>query len=319
GHTANNRLGVLARRPAPLQLTWIGYPNSTGLEAVDYRLTDAVCDPWDTQQTFVEELVRMPGCFLCYTPAADAPPVSPPPVLANGYVTFGSFNNLAKITPQVLRVWAAILAAVPGSRLVLKNKPFACEAARAHLLRQLAALGVEPWRVDLLPLVPGNAPHLATYGCMDISLDPFPYAGGSGGPDNIERAVECYTAALTIRPTFPQSLNNLGVVMTAQVRRESPVEKQYKGRAAEALALLTAAVTACPTYTALRPRMLASPMCDAPAFTRRLEGVYRQLWRRHCAARAAAGQATAAVATETAVGPTGTARVQVEAGMSGSG
>ncbi|GIL54278.1 hypothetical protein Vafri_9837 [Volvox africanus] len=177
GHTANNRLGVMARRPAPVQLTWIGYPNSTGLKAVDYRLTDDVCDPWDTKQTFVEELVRLPGCFLCYSPAVDAPPVAPAPALANGYITFGSFNNLAKITPQVLRIWGAVLAAVPRSRLVLKNKPFACEAARGHVLQQLAAVGVESWRVDLLPLAPGNAEHLATYALMDISLDPFPYAG----------------------------------------------------------------------------------------------------------------------------------------------
>lgn len=96
-------------RAAPIQLTWIGYPNSTGLTAVDYRLTDAICDPVDTKQSFTEELVRLPHCFLCYTPAVDAPPVAPLPAAANGFVTFGSFNNLAKITPQVLALWAEIL------------------------------------------------------------------------------------------------------------------------------------------------------------------------------------------------------------------
>ncbi|GLC45522.1 hypothetical protein PLESTM_001745500 [Pleodorina starrii] len=195
GHTANNRLGVMARRPAPVQLTWIGYPNSTGLRAVDYRITDPVCDPWDTKQTFVEQLVRLPGCFLCYTPAVDAPPVAPPPALANGYITFGSFNNLAKITPRVLRLWGAILSSVPRSRLVLKNKPFACEAARGHLLAQLAAVGVEPWRVDLMPLAPGNAQHLATYALMDISLDPFPYAGTTTTTESLYMGVPCLTLA----------------------------------------------------------------------------------------------------------------------------
>ena len=111
---------------ALVQVTWIGYPNSTGLRAVDFRLTDAVADPLDTRQGFVEELVRLPGCFLCYTPATDAPPVAPLPAAAAGFVTFGSFNNLAKITPRVMAMWARILNALPSSRLVLKNKPFAC-------------------------------------------------------------------------------------------------------------------------------------------------------------------------------------------------
>ena len=112
--------------PLPAQVTWIGYPNTTGLAAVDYRLTDAVADPAATAQTFVERLIRLPGCFLCYTPAGDAPPVSPLPALENGFVTFGSFNNLAKITGEVMRAWARILAGLPTARLLLKAKPFAC-------------------------------------------------------------------------------------------------------------------------------------------------------------------------------------------------
>mmetsp|Transcript_37645 Transcript_37645/g.111342 ORF Transcript_37645/g.111342 Transcript_37645/m.111342 type:complete len:770 (-) Transcript_37645:253-2562(-) len=185
GHTANNRLGTLAMRPAPVQVTWIGYPNSTGLSMVDYRLTDALCDPPDTKQTFVEELVRLPGCFLCYTPAHDAPEVSSLPALSNGYVTFGSFNNLAKITSQVIRCWARILTGVPESRLVMKNKPFACESAKLHFLNQLAVHGVDPSRVDLLPLVAANQDHLSMYAFMDISLDPFPYAGAGRRGDGL--------------------------------------------------------------------------------------------------------------------------------------
>ncbi len=117
-----------------LQVTWIGYPNTTGLAAVDFRLTDAVADPPTTKQTFVERLVRLPGCFLCYTPAADAPPVSPLPALENGFVTFGSFNNLAKITGGVMRSWARILSAAPTSRLLLKAKPFACPRRAPRLM-----------------------------------------------------------------------------------------------------------------------------------------------------------------------------------------
>ncbi|KAK9823008.1 hypothetical protein WJX81_006345 [Elliptochloris bilobata] len=195
GHTAGNRLGVLAMRPAPVQVTWIGYPNSTGLGAVGYRLTDAAADPPDTAQTYAEELVRLPGCFLCYTPAADVPPVAPLPALEHGFVTFGSFNALAKVTPEVLRLWARILAAVPDARLLLKNKPFACESARAHFLAALAAEGVAPARVDVLPLTAGTAEHLALYAALDVSLDPFPYAGTTTTCESLFMGVPVVTLA----------------------------------------------------------------------------------------------------------------------------
>lgn len=104
GHTAHNRLGVMRYRPAPVQMTWIGYPNSTGLAEVDYRITDAVSDPVDTVQTYTEELLRLPGCFLCYTPMRAPPAVAPAPCTRHGYLTFGSFNALAKVTDEVIDV-----------------------------------------------------------------------------------------------------------------------------------------------------------------------------------------------------------------------
>ncbi|KAJ1385767.1 Tetratricopeptide-like helical domain superfamily [Sesbania bispinosa] len=118
GHTANNKLGMMACRPAPVQVTWIGYPNTTGLPTIDYRITDSLADPPETKQKHVEELVRLPDCFLCYTPSPEAGPVCQTPALSNGFITFGSFNNLAKITPKVLKVWARILCSIPNSRLV---------------------------------------------------------------------------------------------------------------------------------------------------------------------------------------------------------
>ena len=118
-------------------MTWIGYPNSTGLSSVQFRLTDAVCDPLTTRQTFAEQLWRLPGCFLCYTAAQETPPVAPLPALQNGFVTFGSFNALAKVTPEVMAVWGRVLRRVPGSRLLLKNKPFACQAAQQDFMRRV--------------------------------------------------------------------------------------------------------------------------------------------------------------------------------------
>ena len=124
--------------PTHAQVTWIGYPNTTGLPAVDYRLTDATCDPPDTTQPFSEELVRLPECFLCYTAPHDAPPVAPLPALLTGHVTFGSFNNLGKVTGDVMALWGRVLSAVPGSRLLLKSKPFACSTSQRHYLELLA-------------------------------------------------------------------------------------------------------------------------------------------------------------------------------------
>ncbi|KAK6139823.1 hypothetical protein DH2020_026438 [Rehmannia glutinosa] len=165
GHTANNKLGMMACRPAPVQVTWIGYPNTTGLPTIDYRISDALAD------RHVEELVRLPDSFLCYTPSPEAGPVSPAPALSNGFVTFGSFNNLAKITPRVLQVWARILCAVPNSRLIVKCKPFCCDSVRQQFLSTLEKLGLESLRVDLLPLIILNHDHMQAYSLMDIRIE----------------------------------------------------------------------------------------------------------------------------------------------------
>tara|TARA_R110002050_G_scaffold160395_1_gene289800 strand:- start:580 stop:1320 length:741 start_codon:yes stop_codon:yes gene_type:complete len=133
GHTAGNRLDVVARKPAPIQVTMIGYPNTTGLPTVDYRITDGVADPPNTSQKFVEKLVRLPECFLCYTPTKEPIEISPAPCLNNNFITFGSFNNLAKITDEVLCMWASVLIAVPKSILLLKCKPFVNQKTRERV------------------------------------------------------------------------------------------------------------------------------------------------------------------------------------------
>lgn len=275
GHTASNRLGTVARRPAPVQVTWIGYPNSTGLRTVDYRFTDAICDPEGTAQTFTEELVRLPGCFLCYTPAPDAPPVAPAPAAANGFVTFGSFNALAKETPEVLRAWARILRAVPGSRLVLKNKPFACEVVRNQFWRVFEEAGVERSRVDLLPLAAANRDHLSQYSMMDISLDPWPYAGTTTTTESLYMGVPCLTLAGSCHA------HNVGVsLLTAVGLQDDWVAHSVDEYVAKAARLAADPASLAALRRGLRQRMLQSPLCDAPTFVRQLEGVYHRLWWR---------------------------------------
>ena len=140
GHTGNNRLPVLAHKPAPIQVTYLGYPDTTGMEQVDYRLTDELADPPKSQQFYTEELVYLPDGFLCYKPVDYAPPVAPLPVLKNGYITFGSFNNNCKINPFIMSLWAEVLKLNDGSRLVLKFRGGDDEKLRDHYLHTFEQL-----------------------------------------------------------------------------------------------------------------------------------------------------------------------------------
>src|SRR5262249_53974616 len=180
GHTANNRLLVFNQKPAPVQATWLGYPCSTGLSAIDYRLGDGVTDPVDDAQTTASEmLLRVPGCFLCYGAPSDAPPASPPPSAATGAVTFGSFNSPSKYSDATMDAWAELLERMPAARLLLKGLPFADAATEARYRARLVARGVAPARITLLGPIGDRAGHLSQYREIDIALDPFPYNGAT--------------------------------------------------------------------------------------------------------------------------------------------
>ncbi|WOL03503.1 hypothetical protein Cni_G12223 [Canna indica] len=276
GHTANNKLGMMACRPAPVQVTWIGYPNTTGLPTVDYRITDQLADPLNTKQKHVEELVRLPDCFLCYTPSPEAGPVCPTPALSNGFITFGSFNNLAKITPKVLRVWATILRAVPNSRLIVKCKPFCCDGVRQKFLSTLEQMGLESLRVDLLPLILLNHDHMQAYSLMDISLDTFPYAGTTTTCESLFMGVPCITMAGSVHA------HNVGVSLLTKVGLGRLVAKTEEEYVKLALQLASDVSALGELRMTLRELMLKSPVCDGAKFTQGLESTYRNMWHRYC-------------------------------------
>ncbi|XP_042510879.1 probable UDP-N-acetylglucosamine--peptide N-acetylglucosaminyltransferase SPINDLY [Macadamia integrifolia] len=276
GHTSNNRLGMMACRPAPVQATWIGYPNTIGLPTIDYRITDSLADPLDTKQKHVEELVRLPGCFLCYTPSPEAGPVSASPALCNGFVTFGSFNNLAKITPKVLQVWAKILCAVPNSRIVVKCKPFCCDSVRQRFLTTLEQLGLESQRVDLLPLILLNHDHMQAYSLMDISLDTFPYAGTTTTCESLYMGVPCVTMAGSVHA------HNVGVSLLSKIGLSHLIAKTEDEYIQLALKLASDITALSNLRMSLRDVMMKSLVCDGPNFTLGLEATYRNLWHRYC-------------------------------------
>ncbi|MGE4013157.1 MAG: tetratricopeptide repeat protein, partial [Alphaproteobacteria bacterium] len=172
GHTSGNRLGIFARRAAPVQATYLGYPGTTGLVEIDYRLTDAWADPVGVSEAYYSErLYRLPQGFLCYRPPAATPAVAPTPAASKGYVTFGSFNNLPKLTDRTIADWSNILRRVPGSRLVLKTRPLGDDGTRARIAARFAAQGIDAERLTLLGRLPSADSHLAAYGQIDIALD----------------------------------------------------------------------------------------------------------------------------------------------------
>jgi len=280
GHTAGNRLDIMSLKPAPVQVTYIGYPNTTGLPTIDYRFTDAVVDPVDTKQCYVEELVRLPHCFLCYSPSPDAGQVAPTPYLKNGYITFGSFNNLAKINPGVIQLWAEVLKRVPNSRMVIKCKPFACEMIRRHLQKRMQAEGIDPSRLDLFSLIPMNHDHLQAYGLMDISLDTFPYAGTTTTCEALWMGVPVITL------TGDNHAHNVGSTILKQVGHEELIAHTKKDYIASAVSLASDVQQLQSIRSGLRDKMRQSYLCNSQDFTRNLENTYKLIWHKHCVQQA---------------------------------
>jgi protein O-GlcNAc transferase len=190
GRTTNHRLGVFALQPAPVSATWMGYPNTTGLSRMRYRIVDAFTDPppWGPG-LMTEEPWYLPRRFLCWQPPADAPPVAPPPYQRNGFVTFGSFNFSPKLSRVTLETWAEILKAAPTSRLLLKAIDLEAPENRQRILRTLSDRGVDTGRVELRGPAADQGAHLAAYGDIDVALDPFPYNGTTTTMDALWQGV----------------------------------------------------------------------------------------------------------------------------------
>jgi predicted O-linked N-acetylglucosamine transferase (SPINDLY family) len=182
GHSAGQRLGLFARRPAPRQATWLGYPNTTGLPAIDFRLVDAITDPGEAAQALASErLLRIDGCFICYRPPLDAPEVavrrSAADGGADGPIVFGSFNNLQKLSASTVELWSLLLAAEPDALLALKSAGMEQPGVQSRLGAAFSGRGIDPARLRFLPREAGIPAHLARYAGIDVALDTFPYHG----------------------------------------------------------------------------------------------------------------------------------------------
>lgn len=276
GHTHGERLRTFARRPAPVQISWLGYPNTTGVKAIPYRLTDAVADPPGlTDAHYSERLVRLQRPFLCYQ-APDMPEPGPPPCLRNGYVTFGSFNNIAKVTARVLDTWIDILRAVPDSRLVLKNRCFNDDATRDYFRGRLRDGGVDPDRLILHTFLPREQ-HFTIYDTVDVALDPFPYNGTTTTCEALWMGVP--VVALTGRT----HRSRVGTMLLRAIGLDDLAADDLAGYVETAVTLSADRDRLSALRTDLRRRVGESPLCDAEDFAAAFESAVRGLWRDWCA------------------------------------
>lgn len=277
GHTGDNRMPLFSRKPAPVQVTWIGYPNTTGLPAMDYRLTDLWADPPGlTERWHTEQLVRLPYGFLCYGPAQNTPAIADPPCAKSGYITFGSFNNRPKITPDVVALWAKIMQKLPESRLLLKAKALKDEKTRCDLEELFAQNGIPSARLDLSEATLSPLEHLRLYGRVDVALDTFPYNGTTTTCEALWMGVPVIvlTGDRHVSRVGVSLLSNLGLTELIAESAEEYLDKAVQ-------------LARDPQYLTylrhnLRTIMRDSILTRAPLFTRSLETAYRSMWQQWC-------------------------------------
>jgi len=278
GHIGGGgRMLLFARKPAPVQVTYLGYQNTTGMQAMDYRLTDAYADPpGSTDPLHTERLVRLPRSFFCYRPSSYAPPVGSLPAEANGYVTFGSVNAFPKVTPQVLATWAEILRRVPTAKLVIRADM--TPSLEKRLFETLAAEGIEAGRLELVNRLP-RPKYLELIARLDIALDPFPFNGHTTTCDSLWQGVPVVTlSGETYVTRFGGSGHaTLGLNELITHSREEYIEAAV-GLAHDRERMIR-------YRTTLRERMAASPLLDYAGFTQRLEAAYREMWADYCSAK----------------------------------
>ncbi|MEJ0048374.1 MAG: hypothetical protein WDN04_21330 [Rhodospirillales bacterium] len=282
GHTRAGRSALFARKPAPVQMAYLGYPLTSGLTAMDYRISDGYCDPPGlTDAHYVEANLRLPASLWCYRPPDDIPVVAPLPAASNGYVTFGSFNVPAKIGEQVAALWAQLLARVPDSRLLFAPIPLG--QARARIQEMFVRHGVDAARLEFMPRM-ATVEYQALRHRVDIALDTFPCGGASTTCETLWMGVPLVTLTGN---TFASRAGTSLMTALGMPELVAPSGERYIEIAAglardpEALASMR---------KGLRGRMRLSPLTDGVALARGLEELYRKAFATWCAETPAASE-----------------------------
>jgi len=273
GHTGNNRLGVLAYKPAPIQVDYGGL-NTSGMEQIDYRLTDSLLDPPALDRFYVEESVRLPGGLFCYNPPDYAPPVAPSPVHENGFITFGSFNNNMKINPYIISLWAQVLRTNNDSRLLLKYAGGNDEGIKEEYISQFEQFGIDRRRLEICGWK-SPVEHLRTFGRVDIALDTYPFNGCVTTLEGLWMGVPIVSLVGNT-----SLLSRVGLSILSRVGMEFLAASMPAEFVAKATALASRPDALSKIRASMRTRMTASTLCDNKRFAREVEQAYRMMWRR---------------------------------------
>jgi predicted O-linked N-acetylglucosamine transferase (SPINDLY family) len=271
GHTAGNRLVVFGRKPAPIQVTWLGYPDTTGLEAMDYRISDILADPSGFDSSYTEELLRIEGCFLCYEGVDDISGISTAPFEENGYITFGSFNNISKINEDVINAWSEIMSQVTGSRIFIKNPGLTDVVTRDRYMSLFERNGISRDRVTLKGLSTTTSEHLSEYNHIDLALDTFPYNGTTTTCESLAMGVPVLTVTGN---THANCVGNSLLSAVGYNELVTSTRREYIDRAVK--------VASSPNKLSwyrknTRENMLNSILCDAQAFANKIESAYHRI------------------------------------------
>jgi len=275
GHTNNHRLGVLSYKPAPVQVTYLGYPGTTGVTAVDYRLSDNLTNPPESHKFYTEELLCLGEVFTCYRPPESAPAVTPLPADEKGYITFGSFKNNCKINPQLIALWAEVLKATENSQLLLRFERGDDEAIQSHYHRQFERFGIAGDRVRISGWRPFDE-HLQFYGQVDIALDTWPFNG---------HTTTCHALWMgvpVISLVGQSHASRIGLSILNSIAMEFFAASNPGEYVAKAAALAQNRQSLAKIRATMRQRMAATTLCNPKKFTEELELLFRKIWRRWC-------------------------------------
>jgi len=275
GHTRGHRLQLFVSRPAPIQITWIGFFFTTGLTEIDYILMDETAVRPEEEEFFSEEIIRLPETRFCYAPPVYAPEIALLPLNTNGYVTFGSFNNLAKITSEVISLWSKLLKEVPRAKLLLKSGSLGSIAVQKEIASKFELCGIDTARLIFRAASP-HADMLAEYGEMDLALDPFPFNGGVTSCEALWMGVPI----ITLFGNRPISRQTAGFLKTIGLEGFIAYSETDYIELAKKWSLATKELAGI--RSSLRNMMSSSLLCDGKRFTVNLEKTYRETWKKWC-------------------------------------
>jgi protein O-GlcNAc transferase len=274
GHTANNRLLVFAQKPAPIQVTWLGYPNTTGLQAIDYRFTDIIADPiGEADKLHSEKLIRLGNGFQCYKGNKNVSVNTQLSSQRQGHITFGSFNNLTKVTPEVIKIWSMILKALPNSRLLLKAKQL--EYSKDRYLDLFRQEDIAEDRIELHGSLANPNDHLALYNSIDICLDPFPFNGATTTCEALWMGVPVVTLA------GDRHAGRVGASILTNVGLTRFIAQDIGSYIETAIKMASDTDYLQSVRQGLRERMQRSPLCDGRSFANEVESAYQKMWAQH--------------------------------------